>query len=194
MARNIILNSFREAYRCLDEVLADEKYIDELTALAQQIGSTIESGGKILIAGNGGSMADAMHFAEECTGRFKKDRRPYPAMSLSDPTHLSCVANDYGFEHVFSRMVEAFARPGDCLILLSTSGNSKNLILAAESGRKAGAHIAGFLGKGGGSLAPLCDQAIIAPGSTSDRIQEIHMLSLHILVETLEIFMGDAQP
>ncbi len=143
----------------------------------------------MLIAGNGGSMADAMHFAEEWTGRFRNDRRPFPAMALADPTHLSCVGNDYGFEHVFSRPVEAFANQGDILILLSTSGNSINLERAAEAAKGKGAAVIGFLGRGGGRIAPLCEVVVMATGDTSDRIQEIHMMSLHILIEAVEVVL-----
>jgi D-sedoheptulose 7-phosphate isomerase len=147
---------------------------------------SFEKGGKVLAAGNGGSMADAMHFAEELTGRYRKDRRPLPAMSLNDPTHLSCVANDFGYEHVFSRLVEAFAGPTDTVLLLSTSGNSPNLLLAAEAARRKGSHVCGFLGKDGGKLLSYCDSFLLAPGDTSDRIQEIHMICLHIVVEAVE--------
>jgi len=137
-------------------------------------------------------MADAMHFAEEWTGRFRNDRRPLPAMALSDPTHLTCVANDFGFDHVFSRMVEAFARPEDLVILLSTSGNSSNLLKAAEAAKKAQASVVGLLGRDGGKLAPLCDLTLIAPGGRSDRIQELHMLLLHAVIDAVEHRLGIA--
>jgi len=175
-----------EARRCVDSVLNSRDLLDLLGQVAIQLVNTFQTGGKVLIAGNGGSLADAMHFAEEWTGRFRTDRRPYPVIALSDPTHLTCVANDYGFEHVFSRMVTALARPGDIVILLSTSGNSRNLLLAAEAAHDIGAQVVGFLGRGGGQLAPMCDLAFIAPGETADRIQEIHMLCLHILTEVTE--------
>lgn len=149
-----------------------------------------KSGGKLITAGNGGSMADAMHVAEEFTGRFRADRAPLPAIAISDPTHLTCVANDYGFEHVFSRPIEALAKPGDVVMLLSTSGNSQNLVLAAQAARQKKATVVGFLGKGGGLLAALCDVAVIAPGETSDRIQELHMMALHAIIQAVEVELG----
>lgn len=146
--------------------------------------------GKLMTAGNGGSLADAMHVAEEFTGRFRRDRRPLPAISLADPTHMSCVANDYGFVHVFSRPIEALAKEGDVVLLLSTSGNSANLALAAQAARAARSTVVGFLGRGGGDLAPLCDIVVMAPGETSDRIQELHMMALHAIIEAVEVELG----
>ena len=178
--------SFREAQNLLSTYIDDQEIQGAHVALAGRLAATFQAGGKVLIAGNGGSMTDAMHFAEEWTGRFRSDRRPYPAMALADAAHLSCVANDYGFEFVFSRMVEAFAGPKDLLILLSTSGNSLNLLRAADSAREAGCFVFGFLGRGGGPLLAKCDQAIIAPGTTADRIQELHLMSLHMLIEATE--------
>ena len=187
-------DSFQEAAICLERFRADRSALNALTSLAQRLTEAFTRGGKVLIAGNGGSMTDAMHFAEEWTGRFRSDRRPFPALALSDPAHLSCVANDYGFEFVFSRMVQAFAGPADILILLTTSGNSPNLLRAAEAAKEAGCHVAGFLGRGGGKLLPLCDTAIMTPGDTSDRIQELHMMSLHVLIEAVEATLEPAQP
>jgi D-sedoheptulose 7-phosphate isomerase len=135
-------------------------------------------------------MCDAMHFAEEWSGRFRHDRPPYAAIALSDPAHMSCVANDYGFEHVFSRQVEALGRKGDVLVLLSTSGKSPNIVLAAETAKRVGVSVIGLLGKGGGEVRPLCDVVIHAPGETSDRIQELHMLALHVLIEMVEAELG----
>jgi D-sedoheptulose 7-phosphate isomerase len=151
-----------------------------------------KAGNKLMTAGNGGSMADAMHVAEEFTGRFRADRPPLPAIALSDATHLTCVANDYGFEHVFSRPVEALARPGDVVLLLSTSGNSQNLVLAAQAARQRKAAVIGFLGRGGGLLLPHCDIAVMAPGETSDRIQELHMMALHAVIHAVEVELGYA--
>ena len=190
---HLFTHSFGSARECLHQFSTDGETLRSLVLLTQKICEMDAAGGKILIAGNGGSMADAMHFAEEMTGRYRADRRPLAALSLADPTHLSCVANDYGFEFVFSRMVEALAQPGDILILLSTSGNSQNLVLAAESARQKGVFVAGFLGKGGGKLLPLCDLHLMAPGETSDRIQELHMMALHIVVEAVEVGLGLAK-
>ena len=179
-------NSFDEAASCLELFRDDSSTQKRLVELAERLSQVFLSGGKVLAAGNGGSMADAMHFAEEWTGRFRKERRPWPALALADPTHLTCVSNDYGFDEVFSRMVVAFAKPTDMVLLLSTSGNSQNLLEAAKAAKQVGAHVVGFLGRGGGKLAPLCDTVIMAPGNTSDRIQEIHMLCLHVLIEVVE--------
>lgn len=194
MIEKIFEDSFLEAANCLERFRTDRSVLGALTSLADRLTRAFSEGGKVLIAGNGGSMTDAMHFAEEWTGRFRKERRPFPAMSLSDPSHLSCVANDYGFEYVFSRMVQAFAGPADILILLTTSGNSPNLVRAAEAAKEVGCHVAGFLGKGGGKLLPLCDTVVMAPGDTSDRIQELHMMSLHILIEAVEAALEQPQP
>lgn len=187
--------SFSDAADALAAFRKDQGAQAALTRLADWLAESLRHGHKALIAGNGGSMADAMHFAEEWTGRFRKDRRPYPAMALGgDPTHLTCVGNDYGFDYVFSRGVEAFAQPGDVLILLSTSGNSNNLILAAEAAKLRSVPVVGFLGRGGGKLLPLCDLVVMAPGETSDRIQEIHMMALHVLIEVVERVLAASDP
>lgn len=186
----ILDRSFAEAEDLLRHFISNRNTLDGIQAAASTISSAFRMGRKVLTCGNGGSMCDAMHFAEEWSGRFRSDRRPYPALALSDPAHMSCVANDYGFENVFSRQVEALAQPGDVLILLSTSGNSPNIIAAARAGRQAEASVIGFLGKGGGDARELCDTVIHAPGENSDRIQELHMLALHIISEAVEQQLG----
>lgn len=143
-----------------------------------------------MACGNGGSLCDAAHFAEELTGRFRADRPALAALALTDPAHLTCVANDFGFEQVFSRLVEALGKQGDVLLALTTSGNSENLVRAAEAARRGGLRVLGFVGRGGGRLAPLCDVVVDAPGETSDRIQEVHMLTLHALIESVEQELG----
>ncbi len=188
--RSVFEGSLRDAAAALDAFRSSEKTIADCEAFGVLLTETYRQGGKAMIAGNGGSMADALHFAEELTGRFRNDRRPLPAMALGESTHLTCVSNDYGFDHVFSRMVEAFAQAGDVLILLSTSGNSKNVLLAAEAAKARGVKVVGLLGRGGGLLAPVCDLVLMAPGETSDRIQEIHMLVLHVVIEALERELG----
>ena len=137
-------------------------------------------------------MADAMHFAEELTGRFRMDRPALAALACADPTHLTCVANDYGFEQVFSRWVEGLGREGDCLIVLSTSGNSANIVRAVDAARARGIETIGLLGRGGGVLLGVCETEIVVPGETSDRIQELHMLILHAWVESIERALGHA--
>ncbi|MCB9846587.1 MAG: SIS domain-containing protein [Phycisphaeraceae bacterium] len=184
--RSLIIGALQDARRCLDAAIARQADIDQLSDLATRIAECMRAGGRVLIAGNGGSACDAMHFAEELTGRFRNDRPPLPAMALTDPGHITCTANDYGFDQVFSRLVEAHGRAGDVLILLSTSGNSPNLIRALAAGRARDMHIAVFLGRDGGALRGHADVEWIVPGETSDRIQELHMLLLHALVEAIE--------
>lgn len=189
-AEDTILSSWKEARGILDGFLGDPRSLKAATELARALASTLASGGKALAAGNGGSLADAMHFAEECTGRFRADRGPLAAVACADPTHLTCAANDFGFEEVFARWVTALGRPGDLFLALSTSGESENLVRAARAAREQGMVVAGLLGRGGGRLAPLCDLVVMAPGETSDRIQEIHMLVLHTVVEAVEKELG----
>jgi D-sedoheptulose 7-phosphate isomerase len=127
-----------------------------------------------------------MHFAEEMTGRYRKDRRPLGALALGDPSHTTCVSNDYGFEFVFSRQVEGLGRKGDVLIGISTSGNSKNVILALEAAKNKGMKTVALLGKDGGKIKDIADFSIVVPGKTADRIQELHIKLLHIVIETVE--------
>ena len=144
-------------------------------------------GGTIWSCGNGGSMSDAMHFAEEWSGRFRKDRAALPAMAFSDPTALTCVANDFGYEQVFARMVDACAKPGDALVAISTSGSSPNVLRACEAAKRRGVAVVGLLGKGGGPMKALCDVAVVVPlATTTDRIQEIHIKVIHAVIEAVE--------
>jgi D-sedoheptulose 7-phosphate isomerase len=147
----------------------------------------IRAGGKILSCGNGGSMCDAMHFAEELSGRYRTDRPAVAAMSLSDPSHITCVGNDYGFEFIFARMLEAIGKPGDILLALSTSGNSANVCRAAESAHARGMQVVGLTGKDGGKLAPLCTLEIRVPHQGyADRVQEVHIQVIHTLMGIIE--------
>ena len=186
----LLRRRLEEARDHLDRFLADPATVPAMDAIAGAIVQSFERGGKLLTAGNGGSLADAMHVAEEFTGRFKRDRRPLPALALADPTHMSCVANDYGFEHTFSRPVEALAKPGDVVALFSTSGESPSIVLAARAAQANGATVVASLGKGGGATLPLADLVLMAPGTTSDRIQELHMLAWHIVIEEVEVRLG----
>lgn len=189
----LMLTSLHAALQVLERFVADPASSEAIEAIATLLAHRFQDGSKVLICGNGGSLADAVHFAEELTGRFRADRPPLPAIAIAEPGHITCTANDYGFDHVFSRSIEALGKPGDVLILLSTSGNSPNIVKAATVGRALGLHTVGLLGKGGGKLAGVCELQILAPGETSDRIQEIHMLVLHILVERVEVKLGFAK-
>jgi D-sedoheptulose 7-phosphate isomerase len=161
-----------------------QAFIDETSAL---IATCFQAGGKLLIAGNGGSLCDAMHFAEELTGVFREKRRALPALALCDPGHLSCVGNDLGFSEVFARGVEAFGQPGDILVVLTTSGNSENIARAVVTARERGLKTVAFLGKSGGRVQGLCDIEWIVTGfKYSDRIQEAHMAAIHIIIEMVE--------
>ncbi|MGN0909054.1 MAG: D-sedoheptulose 7-phosphate isomerase [Succinivibrio sp.] len=148
---------------------------------------SIRKGGKVISAGNGGSMCDAQHFAEELTGRYRGDRRALPAVAICDPSHLTCVGNDYGFESVFSRYVEGMGMKGDVFLGISTSGNSGNIIRACESAREIGMKSVCLLGKDGGKLRELCDLPIIVPhDGYADRIQEVHTMIIHIMIRGIE--------
>lgn len=160
--------------------------IEKLLSATRLICDVFRNDGKILVCGNGGSMCDAMHFAEEFTGRFRRDRKPLPAIALSDPAHLTCVGNDFGFEQVFARSVFALGKKGDLLVAISTSGHSMNVINAVKAAKVCEMSIIGLLGKEGGMVKQFCDISFIPPGNTSDRIQEIHMIILHILIECVE--------
>lgn len=184
--RQIIQNSLREALQTLLAFMEQEANLRELEAVAGLIAGCLKAGNKVLIFGNGGSMADAMHFAEELTGRFRKDRKALPAIALSDPSFLTCVANDYGFDQVFARGVQAYASPGDVVIGISTSGNSPNVIQGLAAARSAACHTVLLSGTSGGALAEVCDNQILVPASSTARIQELHTLILHTLIECVE--------
>jgi len=164
----------------------DKSNAQRVDSLAQICGERIDMGGKILAIGNGGSCADAIHFCEELTGRYRDDRASIPAIACADPGHITCVGNDYGFDRVFSRWVEGLGMAQDVLVAMSTSGNSENIIKAVETARDKGLYVALLLGKDGGKLRGMGDCEWIVEGKTSDRIQELHMLILHSLVGAIE--------
>ncbi len=170
----------------LEALAADEAAVGRIQRGAALIAERLRAGNKVLICGNGGSACDAAHFAEELTGRFRRDRPALAAIACTDAGHITCVANDYGFDQVFSRWVEALGRAGDVLIVLSTSGESENIVRAVRAAPETGVRPVALLGRGGGRARGLCDVEIIAPGETSDRIQELHMLILHAWVEAVE--------
>lgn len=178
--------SLLEARAALDALLSDEHAVARIAAVAGVLADAVRNGRKILACGNGGSACDAMHFCEELSGRFREDRPPIPAIACGDPGYITCTANDYGFEHVFSRWVEGLGRQGDALVALSTSGNSPNIINAVQCAKERRLVTVGLLGRDGGRLAGVCEYEWVIPGRTSDRIQEVHMLILHCLVEGIE--------
>ncbi|MBL0063442.1 MAG: D-sedoheptulose 7-phosphate isomerase [Bacteroidetes bacterium] len=184
----VVRKNFLEAKAVLDAVLSNEALLNDISSAAELMVASVKAGGKIISCGNGGSMCDAMHFAEELTGRFRDDRKAIPAISISDPSHLSCVANDYGYEFVFSRYVEAIGNKGDVLLAISTSGNSKNILRAVEAAKQKGMKVVGLTGKDGGKMAGLCDIELRAPHSDyADRAQEVHIKIIHSLIQLVEI-------
>lgn len=175
-----------EAQQTLAQFAQDAQQLEKCAQFTRLLLETFRAGGNLLTCGNGGSHCDAMHFAEELTGRYRKDRRPLGAIALGDASHTTCVSNDFGFEHVFARQVEGLGRKGDLLVGLSTSGNSKNLCLAFETAKAKGLRTVALLGRDGGKLKGLADLAIVIPAQTSDRIQEMHIKIIHTVIETVE--------
>ena len=183
---DLIAQAFSDAQTHLAEFISDADNLDKVNRFAEKIAETIAAGNKAISCGNGGSMCDAMHFAEEWTGRFRNDRISLPAVAISDPSHITCTANDYGFDAIFSRYVEGIGKGGDLLLAISTSGNSPNIIQAVKAASSRKIFSVGLLGKGGGALREMVDLPITVPGNTSDRIQEIHIKIIHIVIETVE--------
>ena len=176
-----------EAQALLSACLADEQLLQAIDAGVQLLQSSVQAGGKVLSCGNGGSMSDAMHFAEEMTACFREQRQALPAIAISDSSHLTCAANDFGFEQVFSRYVEALGKEGDVLLAISTSGNSANVVEAAKEAKKQGMKVLSLTAKDGGKLAPLSDVEVRIPHhGFADRIQEMHIKVIHILIDQLE--------
>jgi D-sedoheptulose 7-phosphate isomerase len=196
MAMPRYLQSLHDAHELAGQFARDGRTHAFLTAAVQALSHAFVRGNKLLVLGNGGSLCDAAHIAEEFTGRFRKDRPPLAAIACESAGHATCVGNDYGFEEVFARWVHALARPGDVVMVLSTSGNSENVLRACAAAHKAGAMVFALTGKGGGKLAATvssesgAQHILIAPGETADRIQELHMLALHTIVEGVEQAMG----
>jgi D-sedoheptulose 7-phosphate isomerase len=193
---DIIKDSLSEAQQALTNLLANQDALNSVSDAAALMIKCLDTKGRIYSCGNGGSMCDAMHFAEEMTGRYRDNRAPLAALAIADPSHLSCVANDYGYEQVFSRFVTAHGRTGDVLLAISTSGTSKNVVLAAEAARKAGMSVIALTGRPGGPLSELSDVVICTPGGRyADRVQEQHIKIIHILIELCERhFFPDIYP
>lgn len=181
-----IADHFNEALSVLQKFNTPENH-QKIEKAGDLLVESLSNDGKVLSCGNGGSLCDAMHFAEELTGRFRENRKPIGAIAIADASHLSCVSNDFGYEHVFSRYVEGVGRDGDVLLAISTSGNSKNVINAIHSAKNRGMKVIGLTGKTGGEMAELCDVEIRAPKSTyADRAQEIHIKVIHSLIDYIE--------
>jgi D-sedoheptulose 7-phosphate isomerase len=192
MTTDLVSASLKQAADTIHAFASSPEAASNLRAIARTLINTLRSGGKILSIGNGGSSCDSAHFAEELSGRFRADRPAIAAIACTDAGHITCTANDYGFEFIFSRWIEALGKPGDALILFSTSGNSPNLVRAVHAAKSRGLRTVALLGKTGGALAGACDAQLIAPGATSDRIQEAQKIALHILVEAIEAGVSHA--
>ena len=183
---------FKETFSLLSRLVDDEKFLNSVDQAASIIAATIEKGNKIMSCGNGGSMCDAMHFAEELSGNYREARPAYPAFALSDASALTCIGNDFGFENVFSRQVEAIGKEHDVLFAISTSGNSPNILKAAEVAKSKGLIVVGLTGKDGGKLKSLCNHEIRIPwDGYSDRIQEIHIICIHAIISGVESELKD---
>jgi D-sedoheptulose 7-phosphate isomerase len=186
-----IRESLLEGRQVLENFLAQEANLAAVEEAALMMTAALRNGKKILSCGNGGSHCDAMHFAEELSGRYRENRPALAAMAISDPSHISCVGNDYGFDFIFSRMVEALGNQGDVLLGISTSGNSKNIIQAVDAARKKGMQVVLLSGKEGGKMAGTADVEIRVPHfGYADRIQEIHIKVIHILIQQIEAGLG----
>lgn len=185
--RQVISAEFTQAAQVLEKFMGNDHNLLLIEQASKVISDSINKGGKVISCGNGGSHCDAMHFAEELTGRYRENRKAIPALCISDPSHISCVSNDYGYEFIFSRYIEALGNPGDVLLGLSTSGNSMNIIRAAEAAREKGMKVIILSGKDGGKLAPLADVELRVPHhGYADRIQEVHIKIIHILMLLIE--------
>jgi len=184
---SIISRELNEAAEVLRDFLGNEGNLNRIEEAARVIADAVKQGGKVISCGNGGSHCDAMHFAEELTGRYRDNRKAIPAICVSDPSHISCVSNDYGYEFVFSRYLEALGNKGDVLLGISTSGNSLNIIKAAQTAKERGMKVIILSGKDGGKLAPMADIELRVPHfGYADRIQEIHIKIIHILILLIE--------
>ncbi|AEX22861.1 MULTISPECIES: D-sedoheptulose 7-phosphate isomerase [Vibrio] len=187
MYQDLIKSELNEAAEVLNKFLSDDHNIAQIEAAAKLIADSFKQEGKVLSCGNGGSHCDAMHFAEELTGRYRDNRPGYAGIAISDPSHLSCVSNDFGYDFVFSRYVEAVGRKGDVLFGLSTSGNSGNILKAIEAAKAKGMKTIALTGKDGGKMAGLADVEIRVPHfGYADRIQEVHIKIIHIVIQLIE--------
>jgi D-sedoheptulose 7-phosphate isomerase len=188
MSIDIIKNNFIEAQQLLSQFINDEQNWQNLKSAGDLMANCIKQGGKIVSCGNGGSMSDAMHFAEELSGRFRENREGMAAIAISDPTHITCVGNDYGFDFIFSRYVEALCQSKDVLLAISTSGNSTNVLNAAKAAKEKEMSVIALTGKNGGQLKDYCDVELRIPHiGYADRIQEVHIKIIHSLIHYIEL-------
>ncbi|NVK84964.1 MAG: D-sedoheptulose 7-phosphate isomerase [Cytophagia bacterium] len=186
--KDLILKELKEAAKVLDQFLSNQANIDAVNDAAMLMADAINAGNKIFSCGNGGSHCDAMHFAEELTGRYREDRRALPAIAISDVSHISCVSNDFGYDAIFSRYIEGLGKKGDVILAISTSGNSNNILRAAAMAKQKKMKVVALTGKNGGELAELADVEIRIPHfGYADRIQEIHIKVIHIIIQLIEI-------
>jgi D-sedoheptulose 7-phosphate isomerase len=183
---SFIRSSLLEAQTTLNQFIDDQTNVVLIERAIVLFVDAFRNKGRVFSCGNGGSMCDSLHFAEELTGRYRKDRAPLPATGISEAGHITCIANDFGFEHIFSRFVEAWGQQGDVLLAISTSGNSANVIRAVEVARAKGMKVVGLLGKDGGKLKSLVDVPLIVQAPITDRIQEVHIKCIHIFIEGIE--------
>jgi len=184
---DIVAETLRASKDGFEALLRDRETLNRIELAGSALAQAFASGGRVFSCGNGGSLCDAMHFAEECTGRFRRDRAPLPAVAISDPSYISCTANDFGWEQVFSRYIEAHGREGDVLVALSTSGTSANVLAAASMARSKSIRVIALTGRPGSELGKLADIELATPSGTfSDHVQELHIAVLHLLVQLVE--------
>ncbi len=182
-----VLTHFQESFSLLEKVVTDIKFSERVDEATELLSETFKNGGKVISCGNGGSMSDAMHFAEELTGRYRESRKPIPAIAISDSGYISCVANDFGYSEVFARFVEALGNSGDVLFAISTSGNSENVLKAAQKALQKGMKVIALTGNSGGKLSLVCTIEICVPfNGYADHIQEIHIMAIHAIIKGVE--------
>lgn len=192
--KTVVLNNFKEMTAVMKQFSEDEANVDLIIRAASIMMDSLSAGGKIIACGNGGSMCDASHFCEELLARFRNNRAALPAIAISDPSYITCVGNDFGFDQIFSRFIEACGKPGDVLLAISTSGNSENVVNAAKAAKEAGMKVIALTGKPNAHVVQYSDIELRTPLTKySDRSQEIHTKIIHTLVQLIEIGMGLAE-
>ena len=185
--KEVVRAALADAKNALEALLADEAMLETIARAGHLIAQSQRAGGAVYSCGNGGSLCDAMYFAEEMTGRYRQNRKPYRAAAISDVSHMACVGNDYGYEHVFSRWVSGMGRAGDVLLAITTSGTSANIVAAAREAKARGMQVVALTGRAGSPIAEIADVAVVTPaGRWADRVQELHIKVIHILIELVE--------